>query len=63
MKGYWKRPSIETHAQEGWKPSLRRRNGHICFGPLQFNWGYTPGLRVYLTWPGRTRTLLRLGGS
>ena len=51
VRGYWKKPSLEHHFEGG------RHVGHACFGPIQFNWGYTPGLRIYRTWPGRIRSI------
>jgi hypothetical protein len=53
MDGYWKKAQLWT--EKG------GRAGHLNLGPLQFNWGYTPGLRIYLTWSGQTRTLLSTG--
>ena len=46
MKGYWKRPKLWRYDD----------GGHLNLGPVQFNWGFNGGLRIYLTWPGRTRT-------
>jgi hypothetical protein len=43
-RGYWKAPSFS-------------RGGCLLLGPIQFNW-FNDGFRVYLTWPGRTRTLI-----
>ena len=45
MNGYWKKPNY-FNSPEG---------GVLLLGPLQFNW-YN-GFRVYLTWPGRTKTV------
>jgi hypothetical protein len=42
-RGYWMRPSFT-------------KGGVLLFGPIQLNW-YNGGFRVYLTWPGHTRTL------
>lgn len=47
MKGYWMKPNY-VNGVDG---------GNLIIGPLQINW-YGTGWRVYLTWPGHTRTLL-----
>ena len=52
MTGYMKRPSLQRYHD----------GGHICLGPVQFNWGFgncemPKGLRIHLTWPGRTHSL------
>lgn len=46
--GYWKRPSY-------FRDRTGAGGGVLLLGPLQVNW-YN-GLRVYLTWPGSTKTL------
>ena len=45
MTGYWMKPSL-ARAPDG---------GNLIAGPLQLNW-YNHGLRLHVTWPGRTRT-------
>lgn len=52
MSGYMMRPSFNRYSAD--------RSGVLTFGPIQANWGrgggaMPKGLRVYLTWPGRTR--------
>lgn len=51
-RGYMMRPEIRTYHD----------GGHLLLGPIQFNWGrgggqMPRGLRVHLTWPGKTHSL------
>jgi hypothetical protein len=50
QQGYWKKPHL-------FRDRTENGGGVLLLGPLQINW-YGEGFRVYLTWPGRTRTLL-----